>query len=88
MQTILVFGVLKFHYKNRPFVCNSKLNGIVSFGRKYDNSKYPDVYSSVAFAYEWINTTNGSTKQTVGDGFYSVTTVAVIFITHYVMLLE
>lgn len=61
-----------------PFACNNKLNGIVSFGRKYYASKFPDVYSNVVYAFHWIDatnddgTTNGSRKHTVGS-FYFVT---------------
>lgn len=40
-----------------PLCCNSKLNGVVSYGKKYYDPKSPDVYSSVAFAFEWINAT-------------------------------
>lgn len=63
-------------------MCNSKLSGVVSFGREYEVPTYPDVYSSVAYAVDWINTTdgtNGSEKQKVVD-IYSVTAFTVLFI--------
>lgn len=67
-----------------PMVCNSLLSGIVSYGTNYDDDpSLPDVYSSVAYEFDWIvtanGTANGSRKYKV-RGFYSVTIFTVLFI--------
>lgn len=53
-----------------PIVCNSYLAGVVSFGGRIYNSHLPDVYSSVSYVFDWINSTdptNGSKKHKVVD---------------------
>lgn len=39
-----------------PFVCNGKLHGVVSFGRKCGLPFFPGVYANVSHFREWIIT--------------------------------
>lgn len=71
-----------------PLCCNNELSGIVSFGRNYDDPRFPDVYSSVAFAFQWVNSTeetaNGSMPRATAFN-YSVMMLNSVFLTHVLL---
>ncbi len=65
-----------------PLCCNNKLNGIVSFGRELYDSNLPDVYSSVVYAFDWINnTTSGLKTHTTVNCVYTVTMFIALLVT-------
>ncbi|KAG4073097.1 hypothetical protein HA402_009516 [Bradysia odoriphaga] len=49
------------------FIATTELCGIVSFGNEFYDSKSPDVYSSVAYLFDWINTTDGTANGSSKD---------------------
>ncbi|XP_037050647.1 trypsin iota-like [Bradysia coprophila] len=62
-----------------PLYCKNELCGIVSFGNEFYDSKSPDVYSSVAYVFDWINTTDGTTNCSSKDIVKSLHVVIISF---------
>ncbi|XP_076057510.1 trypsin-1-like [Oratosquilla oratoria] len=37
-----------------PLVCNGKLAGVMSWGKEYDDSAFPEVYTEISYFDDWI----------------------------------